>query len=265
MVEGDAWVEGPGGRAEHAKLGSSSSLSMVLAFAGLCAALWSVILLSSDTLATAALASAAVDAAAPPAVATVRINRISLGAAVGAGATAALNITVAPGDPGGAAALVPPGHAATLHVALGGGAATAALPWPPTGGAAAFAARAPLAVTVGRSAKPFDIYTLPLVPAAARLEVCPPAAAAAAAAGGAACVFVGLPLEVAFGGSAAPGFRVSRAAGGGELLVARATSQRTLRLMAQMLQAAAGGAAAAWLAGACVGHLLMGRALSRLH
>ena len=197
----------------------------------------------------------------------------------GGAATARLNFTVL-GAPGA------PGQHSTVRMVLGGAAveAGAALSWPmaETGGgapavAAWFEASVPLVQAGGYRVRPFDAYTLSLAPLTAQLVACQ----GPGSAGG--CTRVALPVHAAFAGSAAAGFRVTplppHLAGGmgsggadggsgaplGGLLVCRATSQRTLRLMAQMLQLAVGGYLAAWAAGALVWQWLMGRALSRIH
>ncbi|KIZ00433.1 hypothetical protein MNEG_7533 [Monoraphidium neglectum] len=90
-----------------------------------------------------------------------------------------------------------------------------------------------------------------------------------------ACTSVQLPVHIAFVGSTARGFRITTlpalpsgaAATGsaGDLLVSRETSQRTLRLMALIIQWAFAGYALAWATGALMSQWVMRIAFARVH
>lgn len=282
----------------------------LLSVAGLCAVLWTFILLASDVWGPSFVA-------APPEQGVPLVAHVHVATVDTDAGAAKINVTIRGAVAGAAAA-----QGATLRVTLGGGGAAAgagvaaSLPWPaaasvdrrgPDGrlqpaAAAWFEASLPLVQVAGYRVRPFDAYTLALAPISASLVDC--SAACAAVAGGAAaenaavgagargerrcgdgCTRVALPVHAVFTGGDAPGFRFTplpaylAAAGGGGgggycggganslggLLVSRATSQRTLRLMTQMLQLAIGGYVVAWAAGALVWQWLMGRALSRIH
>ena len=180
-----------------------------------------------------------------------------------------------------------------------GGALSRALPWPlPAGGrgaAAGGAAALPLEELVGRRLVPFDKYALPLAPLSATLSVCDDddddddddgdgsgagsreggeAGSVATDADAAECTRLALPLRVTFDfGGVSGGWRAAAAAAGAPqrrdataaaaaasaLVLTRATSQRVLRLMGQLIHWAVAAAVAARCAGAALSFFLLRR------
>lgn len=239
----------------------------LLGVAGLCAALWALIL------------TGFLDQGGPAA----------WHAAGGPGGAAAFapqleaHVTVAGVDPVARAAdlavevagrsLVPAardGAPSTLRLRFGG--VSEAVAWPQRTQRASFSARAPLGEVVPHRLRPFDAYTLRLGPLSAVLTTCDDAAAG----GDGGCVSVSLPVRLTLEGAAARGFKfVARPAGGiaaprgaaavDELLITRASSDRVLRLTGLMLQGLLATYALALGAGAVACRLVLARCVGHGH
>jgi len=261
----------------------------LLGIAGLCAALWAVLLTNvvdkgvpRAWYATAGPGDATT--AAQPLDVLIRVGAIDT-----ARLAASLNITLR-----GLPAAVMHDDDAILSVQIGG--ATHSLDL--VAGAAgnqrqnqhtAFQATARLTEVVASQLRPFDAYRLSLGPVSAMLRTCSKGSSSGSATQQQAeeerdCLTVALPMRLVLeGGKSAQGFKLmpraaapsaaaaaagpsAAAAAEEDLLITRSTSQRVLRLMALMLQWLFTTYAVAWGAGAVVGQWLLCRYLGgRMH
>jgi hypothetical protein len=287
-------------RSELTDVSSHSSKSRhptLLGVAGLCAALWAVILTNvvdkgvatGGWLDTARLGTAA--AAAPQLAAYVRISSVDV-----ARLTAAVNVTLR-GLPTAAslAALHGGGGAGSsskVSVRIGGVAREFDVVGSQQPGAseASFQATADLTEVAAARLRPFDAYAFDFGPLPAMLRVCsgggggggmqqggdrqPQEQQQQQQDGGGDCLSVVLPVRFVADGSGAPGFKFAPRSGGaaaaaavgdGEFVITRATSQRVLRLLSLMLQWLATTYVVAWGAGAIVAQWLLNRCLGRMH
>jgi hypothetical protein len=285
----DPWAEAWPGSATEEATARSRDVSDgkdrgrgLLGLAGLCAALWALLLTNVlDTGAPRPLSRPdGLSASGPSGSGAPLLEAlVSIAAFDAAALTAHLNITISGVPPAIASG---GGSGATLLLELGG--ATHALAWP-VGRTAAFAAAARVAEVVPPRLRPFDAYSLRLGPVSAMLQTCSSGQQQqqqqrqqqqqqheAGTAGGD-CLNVALPVRLSLDARAPQGLKLAARPGAaappgaaeGDLLITRATSTRVLRLMAVMLQWIFATYVAAWCAGSIMARYVLRRCFGRLH